>query len=452
MDEGGSAPSFSNLHQFRATGEGPLTLEDANLQMQEIKRLADLKAEKEKSEKRIKRVLSLDELRAQAKELYAYEAKRVKMLKEYNHFINFRDDLLPITKFSYRVNNSTKEATMKIIRNNQPLNLIVYEKFILKKLGFTEWLEKLGISPPPELTAIDLPLAKKKAGMQRKRRAKATHEVCFKEDIVVDGMHRNLQGLENEFHLATTHQLIRIQNAINVNSESAQDMYNKMIYVIEAREDVVEARKIQAIKDSLSAKPKRATSDVFKSETSSRKSKITDVSLCVGKYTVLAVYRIIHYASGLLFLIAVCLIRQRVVIQNVQGQQHRGQGNNARGAGTTGYGGAQNRVGNANPGQASQIRYYNCNSIGHIARNCTQPKRPQNSEYFKDKMLLMQAQENGVTLDEEQLLFIAGGQDNVVDEDVDEQLVQDLALNVDNVFQADDCDAFDFDVDKAPTA
>nr|GEV95014.1 retrovirus-related Pol polyprotein from transposon TNT 1-94 [Tanacetum cinerariifolium] len=30
--------------------------------------------------------------------------------------------------------------------------------------------------------------------------------------------------------------------------------------------------------------------------------------------------------------------------------------------------------------------------------------------------------------------------------------VQDLALNVDNVFQADDCDAFDSDVDKAPTA
>ncbi|GJR79501.1 hypothetical protein Tco_0150286 [Tanacetum coccineum] len=36
----------------------------------------------------------------------------------------------------------------------------------------------------------------------------------------------------------------------------------------------------------------------------------------------------------------------------------------------------------------------------------------RNSEYFKDKMLLMQAQENGVALDEEQLLFLAGGQDN----------------------------------------
>nr|GEW16685.1 putative reverse transcriptase domain-containing protein [Tanacetum cinerariifolium] len=103
-------------------------------------------------------------------------------------------------------------------------------------------------------------------------------------------------------------------------------------------------------------------------------------------------------------------------------RQNRGQGNNTRGAGAAGYGGAQNRVGYANP------------------------------EYFKDKMLLMQAQENGVTLDEEQLLFIAGGQDNVVNDEVDEQPIQDLALNMDNVFQANDCDAFDSDVDKAPTA
>ncbi|GJT12421.1 hypothetical protein Tco_0859463 [Tanacetum coccineum] len=59
---------------------------------------------------------------------------------------------------------------------------------------------------------------------------------------------------------------------------------------------------------------------------------------------------------------------------------------------------------------------------------------------------------NGVALDEEQLIFLAGGQDNAVDEDVDKQPVQDLALNVDNVFQADDCDAFDSDVDEAPMA
>nr|GFA69766.1 integrase, catalytic region, zinc finger, CCHC-type, peptidase aspartic, catalytic [Tanacetum cinerariifolium] len=46
----------------------------------------------------------------------------------------------------------------------------------------------------------------------------------------------------------------------------------------------------------------------------------------------------------------------------------------------------------------------------------------------------------------------SNGQDNVVDDDVDEQPIQDLALNFDNVFQADDCDPFDFDADEAPTA
>nr|GEY57622.1 hypothetical protein [Tanacetum cinerariifolium] len=66
-------------------------------------------------------------------------------------------------------------------------------------------------------------------------------------------------------------------------------------------------------------------------------------------------------------------------------------------------------------------------------------------------MLLMQAQENGAALDAEQLLFLAGGQDNAFNDDVDEQPVQDLALNVDNVFQADDCDVFDSDVDEAST-
>nr|GEW25592.1 retrovirus-related Pol polyprotein from transposon TNT 1-94 [Tanacetum cinerariifolium] len=39
----------------------------------------------------------------------------------------------------------------------------------------------------------------------------------------------------------------------------------------------------------------------------------------------------------------------------------------------------------------------------------------------RDKMLLMQAQENGVALDAEQLLFLVGGQENAIDDDVDEQ-------------------------------
>ncbi|GKG17912.1 hypothetical protein Tco_0372210, partial [Tanacetum coccineum] len=82
----------------------------------------------------------------------------------------------------------------------------------------------------------------------------------------------------------------------------------------------------------------------------------------------------------------------------------------------------------------------------------SEPKYPQNSDYFKDKMLLMQAQENGAMLDEEELLFLAGKHANTIDADVDNQPVQDLALNEDNIFQADRCDAFDLDVDDEPTA
>nr|GFB53726.1 hypothetical protein [Tanacetum cinerariifolium] len=128
----------------------------------------------------------------------------------------------------------------------------------------------------------------------------------------------------------------------------------------------------------------------------------------------------------------------RVVVQNVQGRPNRGQRMNPWDGNAAGYREAQNRVRNVNqgqarPGQARIVKCYNCNGTGHIARNCTQPKRPQNSKYFKDKMLLMQAQENGVGLDAEHLLFLAGRPDNAFDDDVDEQPIQDLALNVANV-------------------
>ncbi|GJR86674.1 hypothetical protein Tco_0210685 [Tanacetum coccineum] len=54
------------------------------------------------------------------------------------------------------------------------------------------------------------------------------------------------------------------------------------------------------------------------------------------------------------------------------------------------------------------------------ARECPRPKRLQDSDYFKDKMLLMQAQESGAVLDEEQSLFLAGEQVTNVDDDVDD--------------------------------
>ncbi|GJS29121.1 integrase, catalytic region, zinc finger, CCHC-type containing protein [Tanacetum coccineum] len=61
--------------------------------------------------------------------------------------------------------------------------------------------------------------------------------------------------------------------------------------------------------------------------------------------------------------------------------------------------------------QAHQFRWvvkcYNCQGEGHMSRQCTQPKRPRNTAWYKDKAMLAKAQEAGQILDEEQLAFLA---------------------------------------------
>ncbi|GJU20840.1 hypothetical protein Tco_1154182 [Tanacetum coccineum] len=47
---------------------------------------------------------------------------------------------------------------------------------------------------------------------------------------------------------------------------------------------------------------------------------------------------------------------------------------------------------------------------------------------------------------------VAGKQVTNVDDDVDDSQENDLALNVDHIFEADECDAFDSDVDEGPTS
>ncbi|GKD83191.1 putative ribonuclease H-like domain-containing protein, partial [Tanacetum coccineum] len=56
---------------------------------------------------------------------------------------------------------------------------------------------------------------------------------------------------------------------------------------------------------------------------------------------------------------------------------------------------------------ARVVKCYNCQGEGHMARQCTQPKRPRNAAWFKDKAMLAEAQEAGQILDEEQLAFLA---------------------------------------------
>ncbi|GJV79917.1 hypothetical protein Tco_1515787 [Tanacetum coccineum] len=57
------------------------------------------------------------------------------------------------------------------------------------------------------------------------------------------------------------------------------------------------------------------------------------------------------------------------------------------------------------PVQGRQISF--ATGEGHMSKQCTKPKRKQDNSWFKDKVLLVQAQENGQILHEEELAFLA---------------------------------------------
>ncbi|GKB54524.1 retrovirus-related pol polyprotein from transposon TNT 1-94 [Tanacetum coccineum] len=156
-----------------------------------------------------------------------HEAKKAKIVEEYNHQISFRADPLLITKISYVV-NSNKEATMKITRGDNPLNLIVHPNFRLKSLGFSEWLE---------VHALACKKTEKSNDMLLQSKDTKNTDVVFQR--------------ESEFHLTPSVLLIRIQNQIKVDSKIADEMFRKMIYVIEARSDCIKAKE-NVMKESLS--------------------------------------------------------------------------------------------------------------------------------------------------------------------------------------------------------
>nr|GEZ90925.1 hypothetical protein [Tanacetum cinerariifolium] len=82
-----------------------------------------------------------------------------------------------------------KEATMKITRGDNPLNLVVHPNFRLKTLGFSEWLEakRLGLPLPPELATFGLTTEEKK-----RKRTEFIKEVFVIENVRVNGIDRNL--------------------------------------------------------------------------------------------------------------------------------------------------------------------------------------------------------------------------------------------------------------------
>nr|GEW97002.1 reverse transcriptase domain-containing protein [Tanacetum cinerariifolium] len=117
QEEGGSILKMPKL-KFFITLEGTLFQEELNNKIKELNRISDLKAQKDKSEQELRKFFNQATLKAQAK----------------------NTDPLPITKISYTI-NSNKEATMKITRGDNYLNLIIHPNFRLKSLGFSEWLE-----------------------------------------------------------------------------------------------------------------------------------------------------------------------------------------------------------------------------------------------------------------------------------------------------------------------
>nr|GEZ03494.1 hypothetical protein [Tanacetum cinerariifolium] len=98
-----------------------------------------------------------------------------------------------------------------------------------------------------------------------------------------------------------------------------------------------------------------------------------------------------------------------------------------------------------NSGKQRVIVCYNCKGEGHMSKQCTKPKRKRDEAWFKDKVLLVQAQANEQVLHKEELEFLADPRI------VETQSTQYVVTNND-VYQADDLDAYDSDCDKINSA
>ncbi|GJV60594.1 hypothetical protein Tco_1466694 [Tanacetum coccineum] len=76
---------------------------------------------------------------------------------------------------------------------------------------------------------------------------------------------------------------------------------------------------------------------------------------------------------------------------------------------------------------------------------CTKPKKKQDDSWFKEKVLLVQAQAHGQILNEEELAFLA-------DPDIPEGQATQTFITHNAAYQADDLDAYDSDYDELNTA
>nr|GEW35294.1 hypothetical protein [Tanacetum cinerariifolium] len=87
----------------------------------------------------------------------------------------------------------------------------------------------------------------------------------------------------------------------------------------------------------------------------------------------------------------------------------------------------------------------NCKGEGHMSKQCTKPRRKRDAEWFKDKVLLVQAQANGQVLQEEELEFLA-------DPGTPESSGNQMVVTNNAAYQADDLDAYDSDCNEINSA
>nr|GEX87828.1 hypothetical protein [Tanacetum cinerariifolium] len=80
-----------------------------------------------------------------------------------------------------------------------------------------------------------------------------------------------------------------------------------------------------------------------------------------------------------------------------------------------------------------------------MSKQCTKPRRKRDAEWFKDKVLLVQAQANGQVLQEEELEFLA-------DPGVQESSSNQMVITNNAAYQADDLDAYESDCDEINTS
>ncbi|GJZ76593.1 hypothetical protein Tco_0641265 [Tanacetum coccineum] len=81
----------------------------------------------------------------------------------------------------------------------------------------------------------------------------------------------------------------------------------------------------------------------------------------------------------------------------------------------------------------------------HVARECKEKKQAKDSQWFKDKALLMEAKEKGAILDAEAEAFLA-------DVECTAPYAEPLAITTTTAFEVSHEDAYDFNVDEAPHA